>query len=298
MKKLFLFLISLFFAFQLKSQVIENVRFEQSGDKVLILYDINKTETMQKFAVNLYYTTDGAAWMPLQKAVSGDVGDGISGGKAKRAVWDVKASFSECFTVSQIKFKVEAVFSANQQSVNASEISDKNGTFTDNRDNQMYKWAKIGSQIWMSQNLNYSGGDGTDCYDNSNQYCKEYGKLYTYEVAKDVCPTGWHLPSDAEWNKLETESGLAAAQAENAEWRGQHAANLKNNGSSGLNVIFGGYKSVSGKYKDAGNQAHFWTSTKYINNKAWKRSFDVSNSAVRRYWDNRHEAYSVRCVKD
>ena len=95
-------------------------------------------------------------------------------------------------------------------------------SMTDPRDGQTYRTVKIGSQTWMAQNLNYKT-DSSYCYKDDTSNCTKYGRLYNFAVAvgkpesecgKDkacrlppediqgVCPTGWHLPSMAEWDSL------------------------------------------------------------------------------------------------
>jgi len=111
--------------------------------------------------------------------------------------------------------------SSNTSSEGDSDFTGTSGTFTDNRDNKFYKWVKIGSQIWMAENLNYVAngskcGNGSKLTEDNTTTCDTYGRLYNWVTAmassassiatpsgvQGVCPNSWHLPSRAEWNTL------------------------------------------------------------------------------------------------
>ncbi len=161
------------------------------------------------------------------------------------------------------------------------------GNFTDPRDGQSYKTVKIGDQVWIAENLNYDAGEGSYCYDNDPAYCRQYGKLYTWETAQRSVPKGWHLPSKDEFEKLLNylgKKGIPAYQK------------LIHSGQSGFNVLFRTYWYSNGSSYVERN-AYFWTSTNY-GYYAWCFKVSNENTEANISFDKKNYGFSVRCVKD
>jgi uncharacterized protein (TIGR02145 family) len=176
-------------------------------------------------------------------------------------------------------------------------------TFTDSRDSKTYLYVKIGNQYWMQENLRYDAvAAGTsDCYDDVAINCNE-GTLYNLLGAQNACPSGWHLPSDAEFRTLETYIGFSAADTAKkdgtASTRGDCSA-LKTGGSSGFNVgtYSGSYYHSSSAYEARSTEVSYWSSDGY------QRVFQSANTLLRRYsptggYSDDRNRYCVRCLKD
>jgi uncharacterized protein (TIGR02145 family) len=182
--------------------------------------------------------------------------------------------------------------------------TEESGSFEDIRDLQTYKWVRIGSQIWMSQNLNFAVDKGPYCYDSDTSNCKIYGRLYDWSVAQKICPAGWHLPSHQEWKKvsdfLDDQVGEKMKEIGDAHWNGPDAVVR---GESGFNAIAAGCKSIdpSGRthFNGVRDFAYFWSSTTATPaSKAWCRYISSTDDILHPFENWKEWGYSVRCVKD
>lgn len=167
--------------------------------------------------------------------------------------------------------------------------SDEKSTFTDPRDGKVYKTVKIGNQIWMAENLNYDAGRGSWCYNNISSNCDIYGRLYDWETAKHVAPTGWHLPSKSEFETLLNYLGGSGANA---------YKQIINGGSSGFNALLGGDRSFDGYFKRIGERVGVWSSTGRDNSYVWY--LDVSSYSQEAVMNDypKNIAFSVRLIRD
>lgn len=162
------------------------------------------------------------------------------------------------------------------------------GTVTDTRDGKIYKTITIGTQTWMAENLNYSTSDSW-CYGESPTNCNGFSRLYTWETAKNVCPSGWHLPTKSEFDALLSHAGGSGINAYHA---------LKEAGSSGFTSLFGGWRNNKAQFGDLGVHGHYWTSTEARSRTAWGMSMNsiMQFSSMRFLY--RDWGFSVRCIKD
>lgn len=99
-------------------------------------------------------------------------------------------------------------------------------TFVDPRDQEIYEVVPIGSQKWLGADLKFQTPNSL-CYENDDDNCNRYGRLYNFDEANIACPPGWRLPSDEDWKKLETELGMKQPELDSIRiWRGTHEGDL------------------------------------------------------------------------
>jgi uncharacterized protein (TIGR02145 family) len=196
------------------------------------------------------------------------------------------------------------------------------GQFTD-IDGNIYDTVAIGTQVWMSKNLRvskYRNGDPIPTnlsnttwqnttsgayaiYNNTAANDSIYGKLYNWYAVADprgLCPTGWHVPSDAEWTTLENFLGGSsvaggAMKAVSPLWTSPNTGATNSSGFSGLP---GGSRNLDGPYNPIGDVGLWWSSTQYSTTDAWVRYLNYSNGVVSRYSSAKRDGCSVRCVRD
>ena len=165
-------------------------------------------------------------------------------------------------------------------------------TMKDSRDGKTYKTVKIGSQIWMAENLNYKTTNSY-CHDDDPANCSKYGRHYEWNVALAACPNGWHLPTKAEFETLfDVVGGKKAASVmlrSTTGWK-------KHNGTDdfGFSALPAGCRYGSGHFGDDG--AYFWTTDSY------RMGLDhhplIGSPRADLHNDRKSDAISVRCVKD
>jgi uncharacterized protein (TIGR02145 family) len=194
------------------------------------------------------------------------------------------------------------------------------GTSTVTYDGYSYATVLIGSQCWFQENLrNDSYNDGTSIAGNLNNTAwttttsgaqaiyggdslnnyAVYGRLYNgYAVnTGKLCPTGWHVPTDAEWDDLETYLGGAGA-AVKLKVSSSHTPAWNGNNSSGFTALPGGGRNQgTGLYTLITDRGNWWSSTSSPSGN-WNRYWSTSNSTPIRFDATLRFGFSVRCIED
>ena len=187
-------------------------------------------------------------------------------------------------------------------------------TVTD-ADGNVYPTIQFGDQWWMAANLNVTSGPDEKaitgyCYDNDEENCKTYGRLYTWdeamnssweESASGICPAGWHIPSDAEWQLLITYLGGGAVAGGKTKDSSAHywaSPNIGATNESNFNVLPTGFLDFTGEYKGLGEVCFYRTSSSQDRYKVYARELNSGNASIRKAGMHPDDALPVRCVKD
>lgn len=141
-------------------------------------------------------------------------------------------------------------------------------------------------------------------YENDNQYEILYGKLYNwYAVAdsRNVCPSGWHVPSDADWKALTIYLGgetVAGGKMKSSGTQYWHDPNTDNTNESGFSGLMGGYRDSDGTFNHVGYGGSWWSATEDDTYSAWYRGLYYSSGNSARASSIRRYGFSVRCLRD
>ncbi len=167
-------------------------------------------------------------------------------------------------------------------------LAQEYGYFTDSRDGTTYKTVQIGDQTWLAENMKYIT-DGIDYKDSKRP--NEYGYLYNWKNASKVCPSGWHLPTKVEFDRLLATIGKGIRASDSL----RHPKWDKAKNSTGFGALPVGYCTDDGctPFADA---AYFWANTKSSSSKAYGLYVDSSKATVS---SGQKSSYlSVRCLMD
>jgi len=181
---------------------------------------------------------------------------------------------------------------------------------------KIYTTVQIGTQCWLKENLDVgtringsqnASNNGTIekyCYNNDVANCNTYGGLYHWNEAmqysttpgtQGICPTGWHIPTKAEFEAL-----IAAVNNDGNALKsiGQGSSSGAGTNTSGFSALLAGVRYSSGSFNDLVSDAYFWSSTKYGSFYANDLVLGIYSSNIYLDIDYKDRGFSVRCVKD
>lgn len=168
--------------------------------------------------------------------------------------------------------------------------------FTDKRDGNVYKTITVQGLTWMAENLRYKSKEGAYYFDDNPVNLQKYGMLYEWKAAVKACPTGWRLPTGAEFQTLVNHN------EQQGSWKKKPAD------PNAFGIELGGMQDYEGTFTELDEGAYFWTSTEYDKEHAEYFSYlivvdtpivDVSRSEDISdiHGTEKVSKYSVRCVK-
>lgn len=190
-------------------------------------------------------------------------------------------------------------------------------------DGNVYHSVTIGSQVWMVENLKVTKfNDGTNipnvtgalawsnlvtpgyCYYNNDAANKnKYGNLYNWYAVNTgkLCPTGWRVPTDADWTTLtnylggENIVGSKLKEKGTSNWWSPNAEATNETGFTGLP---GGNRAINGSFGFTGIYGFWWSTSEINNTDVWGRSLCYFNIAVTKSLEPKGTGQSIRCIKN
>ena len=201
------------------------------------------------------------------------------------------------------------------------EISDADGN---NYHSVITRYREVGQQEWMIENLKvtkYSNGDpisnasdgvqwantsaGAFCsYGNDISNCTPYGQLYNWYAVNDsrkLCPSGWHVPTDAEWTSIITYLGGESVAGGKLKEDGTDHWKSPNTGATN-EILFmalpGGLRSYDAAFNNISYYGYWWSATEISTTTAWFRQMSSVSQEMTRGPQLKNSGFSVRCLKD
>ena len=291
------------------AQTVENLNYHSEGDKVIITYDLVNCDPEERYYISLTFEEQNTSNKLFPKSISGDISNLSCGNK--QISWDVKKDYD---SISG-KYYPELYLKKNVKNVK-------------DIDGNVYKTVLIGTQLWFAENLKtskYNDGSpipnipdksqwqnnttGAWCYYNNDATNNaKYGNLYNWYVVspiangnKNVCPTGWHVPTNDEWSILYIFLGNNAGEDDKLkDINNWNKENKKATNSSGFTGLPGGIRDV-GYFKEIGYSGYWWSSTDFFSGSTGGHfilRYDNSFNEKDYFGSFYGNGLSIRCVKN
>ena len=306
--KTILFLTTFLISYTVNSQLIQNVEYFLENKNILITYDLINCTNNDLVDISIEFVEQNNQ-KNIPKSLSGDIKNVGCG--SKKIVWNIKNDNIELNGRYQVVLNYK---------ISPKGIMDADGN--------VYKTVVIGKQEWFAENLKTSRyNDGTlipnvtdntqwsnlstgawAYYKNNSANNTKYGKLYNwYAVSpttngtKNVCPTGWHIPTDAEWRVLTDYLGGASVSGGKMKEVGTTNWDSPNTDATNVSLFSalpGGYRVFDGSYDNIGNFGSWWSSSEKDTINALFHLLFSSSGSADRYSYYKENGLSVRCLRD
>lgn len=170
-------------------------------------------------------------------------------------------------------------------------------------DGNVYATVIIGEQEWLAENLRYQT-ENSWCYDDDPENCLEYGRLYTWYTLYSACPSGWHLPTNADWSRLEENLGTDAGGMLKTTGTIEDGTGVWSNPNVGatnaslFSAVPGGMRATDGTCSGMGAIGIWWSASGNDSGLAWTRTLDAASAEVARDLKEKRLGLSIRCLRD
>lgn len=191
-------------------------------------------------------------------------------------------SSKESTEETKVEAKVEPVAEISMEVVNGE-------SFVDARDNQVYRYVKIGNAIWMKDNLRFASAKSF-CNQEYGGGCNKVGRHYTIEELPSLCPDGWRMPKSKDFSAMQKNC------KKNPGFCLWHEYEKQGSDEIGFSALaMGRYDLHVSKYSEVGSQAYFWAeSNGKVKDVFFLKKGEYASSIVRA---EKSDAFTVRCIK-
>ncbi|MCX6280045.1 MAG: hypothetical protein NT004_18430 [Bacteroidetes bacterium] len=311
------FLTTIYSSLFSQSATVSNIQVSGRTDGsgyVDVYYNLSGTASIYYIIMEASFN-NGTTFTPIASTfLSGSIG-AVAPGNNLHIIWNGKGSNDNTYSVQT---KVKLIASTSEPC---------GQPFTDSRDGKTYNTVQIGTQCWLRENLNIGtkiNGSGNQtnnsiiekyCYSDLESNCNIYGGLYQWNEmmqyvntagAQGICPSGWHIPTDAQWTTVTTFLGGTSVAGGKMKTTGTIQAgtglwNSPNTGAtneSGFSSVPAGSRSSNGTFSDIGVIGSWWSSTFSFPDNAWYRFMYYYLSSLHSATGWQGYGQPVRCLRD
>lgn len=190
------------------------------------------------------------------------------------------------------------VFEGHRDNIQCGDTWLNSGTYVDPRDAQEYRTVTVLGKTWFAENLRFKSEDSC-YYENDTDNAKRYGRLYTWPDALRSVPPGWRLPTINEWGDLAIHfGGFSSNGGEEIGDANKSYEALIEGGSSGIDIILGGFRYYDGTFKYLNVDGYYWSITEYNGISVYVLYFLGGAEETTNGTAFKIAAHSARCIRD